>query len=111
MAARYSANAQWYRAVVEEVNDNCDDAAIYFLDYGNRELTTTKHIRLLDDDLSTDHLPAQAVCCALTKKNPSDLVEMLSKSQSKILPMRVDRLEPGVVGRLGGQELTLWITM
>lgn len=81
---------------------------IFFIDYGNRELTGVKNVRLLTESLTS--LPAQAVRCALTK-NPSDLSSVFSSSPSQFVRIKVDRVEPGGVGQLDEPELTLWVTL
>jgi hypothetical protein len=63
----------WYRSLIEEVNVKCDDLIIFFVDFGNRELTTAQSIRLLDDGMSVD-LPAQAQRVAL-KRSPIQYVD------------------------------------
>lgn len=105
VAGRYC--GQWYRALIESINIKCDDVVIFFIDYGNRELTTVKEIRLLDGNLT--FLPAQAVRCALTK-SPSSL-NSLSYNPAKHIRVKVDRTESGGVGRLDEPELTLWVTL
>ena len=95
----------WYRSLIEEVNVKCDDLIIFFVDFGNRELTTAQSIRLLDDGMSVD-LPAQAVRCVQTESNT-----LMTESLSKLINVRVDRVEPGGVGRLDEREYTLHVTL
>ena len=92
----------WYRSLIEEMNVKCDDLIIFFVDFGNRELTTAQSIRLLDDGMSVD-LPAQAVRCVQTESNT-----LMTESLSKLINVRV---EPGGVGRLDEQEYTLHVTL
>ncbi|KAI9549848.1 hypothetical protein GHT06_004542 [Daphnia sinensis] len=98
----------WYRALVEDINLRCNDVVIFFIDYGNRELTSVQSIRLLSDDMMK--LPAQAVRCALPKNTAMSELHALIK-ETRLVDMQVDRVEQGGVGRLDGQELTLWITL
>lgn len=98
---------QWYRALIESINLKCDDLVIYFIDYGNRELTTVKNVRLLSEKLTS--LPAQAVRCALTDR--PDLTTVFTNSPSQVVRMNIDRVESGGVGRLDEPELTLWVTL
>ena len=97
-------NGLWYRALIEKINFNCKDISIFFVDYGNRKLTTIESIRLLSEEFS-DFLP-QAVNCALSDSNAS-----ISPYELKCIDLIVDRVGYGGVGRLNGQEYTLWVTM
>ena len=105
VAGRFS--GQWYRAIVEEVNLNCEDVIIYFVDYGNRAINLVHDVRPLGPDLAT--LPAQAVFCKITNYSVSELREMLKNSHT--LKMHVDMEDPGGVGRLAGPEFTLIVTL
>lgn len=98
----------WYRALIEDINLKCDDIVIFFVDYGNRELTSVQSIRTLSDDMM--NLPAQAVRCALPKNTAMSELHV-SMNETQLIHMQVDRVEQGGVGRLDGQELTLWITL
>lgn len=98
----------WYRALIEDINLKCDDIVIFFVDYGNRDLTSVQSIRTLSDDMM--NLPAQAVRCALPKNTAMSELHVLM-NETQLIHMQVDRVEQGGVGRLDGQELTLWITL
>ena len=94
----------WYRALIEEINFNCNDVAIFLVDKGNRKLTTVESIRLLNERML--EVPARAIKCAL-----SDSKSSISPNELKILDLKVDRVEHGEVGRLHGPEYTLWVTL
>jgi hypothetical protein len=97
-------HGKWYRALIEEINFNCDDLAIFFVDYGNRKFATVQTIRLLGDGMSD--LPAQAVRCS-----QADSLTSVSHSEPKFVNVHVVRVDPGGVGRSDGQEYTLWVTV
>ena len=98
---------QWYRAIIDEVNLQCQDVTIFFVDYGNRAVNLVHDVRLLSKELAT--LPAQAVFCKITNYSVSELREMLKNSHT--LKMHVDMENPGGVGRLAGPEFTLNVTL
>ena len=100
-------NGQWCRAIIEEVNHNCRDISLFFVDYGKREITMVNDVRLLTRERPS--FPVQAVLCKFTN---CELREMLEKDAiRKWIKMRVELEEPGGVGRLHGPEYTLHISM
>ena len=96
-------NDQWYRAIIDEVNLQCQDVTIFFVDYGNRIVTMVHDVRPLNWKLAT--LPAQAVHCQVTN---CQVGELLTKEWNKIIVVK-EKL--GEVGRLHGPELTLIVSL
>lgn len=98
----------WYRALIEDINLKCNDLVIFFVDFGNRELTTIQSIRLFNHEMMS--LPAHAICCALPKSTAMSELVILSR-ETKSIHLQVDRVEQGGVGRLDEPELTFWVTL
>ena len=96
---------QWYRAIIDEVNLQCQDVTIFFVDYGNRAVNLVHDVRLLSKELAT--LPAQAVHCQVTNCQ----VREMAKIGGEWIKMQVDIEEPGGVGRLAGPEFTLIVSL
>ena len=67
VAAQYSADDLWYRAVVTTVQKS--DAEVCFVDYGNSELVPFSRLKQLNPEFAK--LPAQATPCCLVEIAPT----------------------------------------
>ena len=100
--AQFSADQQWYRALVVKVAGI--DCEVLFVDYGNRETVPLSRVKELKTDLVA--LPAQAVLCSLVGVKPSgkgwseEAVRMLDEV------MNETQLKVHVVGKSGEKYLT-----
>lgn len=68
--AKFSEDNCWYRAKVLKRKDN--KVEVFFVDYGNKDLTTDDQLRPLDPTLSTQAIPPQALECRLAHLVVSD---------------------------------------
>ena len=66
VAAQYSEDERWYRALVEEVT--IEGVRVTFVDYGNSEVVELQLMKHLTSDYS--NLPAQAIPCSLADVGP-----------------------------------------
>ena len=66
VAAQYSGDDLWYRAVVTAVQKS--DVEVCFVDYGNRELVPFSKLRQLNPEFAK--LPVQAIPCCLAEVAP-----------------------------------------
>ncbi|CAF1029256.1 unnamed protein product, partial [Adineta ricciae] len=68
LAARYTADNEWYRARVEKIENN-NRVSVYFIDYGNREvISDSSRFTTLPPGFS--QLPAQAHECDIAYVRP-----------------------------------------
>lgn len=115
--ARFSADGQWYRAVVEKVYASDPVAPqydVYFVDYGNRDRVTKAGMRPVPADLAA--VPPQAHPARLAWVRAPGLeadygieaAQRLSELVGGGKPLRavVERREPGAVG--GVQSTKGW---
>lgn len=63
VAAQYTLDESWYRAIVRDVNDAENCADIFYIDYGNSETVVTERLRELKPEFL--RLPAQALSFSL----------------------------------------------
>lgn len=63
VAACYSGDDNWYRALVLKTNSARDDVAVFYVDFGNSEDVPESRVRSLSQEFT--HLPFQAVECRL----------------------------------------------
>ena len=68
--AKFSEDNCWYRAKVLKRKDN--KVEVFFVDYGNKDITTDDQLRPLDPTLSTQAIPPQALECRLAHLVVSD---------------------------------------
>lgn len=88
--AQFSADQQWYRALVMKVAGI--DCEVLFVDYGNQETVPLSRVKELRADLAA--IPAQAVLCSLMGVKPSEeqwseeavtmLYEIMTETQLKV---------------------------
>ena len=83
IAAQYSADDLWYRAVVMAVQKS--DAEVYFVDYGNRELAPFSRLKPLHPEFAK--LPAQAIPCCLAEVAPSGGGEWSNEAADKVFEL------------------------
>ena len=63
VAAQYTLDENYYRAIVKDVNDTDNCADVFYVDYGNSETVVTERLRELKSEFL--RLPAQAVSFSL----------------------------------------------
>ena len=68
--AKFAEDNQWYRAKVLKRQQG--KVEVFFVDYGNKAITTDEQLRPLDPTLSTQVISAQAVECRLAHLLVSD---------------------------------------
>ena len=105
----------WNRALVEDVNSNCADLALFMVDDGKRLLMSD-----LRSNIRTSGLPeiawatpAQAFWCRLSDDSSASASHYQhSVSLNENFRFRVDDIKKGKVGRLGNEpELTVYVTI
>lgn len=111
VAARFSADGEWYRARIRRNDRDAKRADVLFIDYGNSETLPWSSLRPLNQSqFSTQTLKPQAVDAALSflqfPTSPEyleDAVDFISRTMSdKQLVASVDSTE---------KDGTLWITL
>ena len=61
--AQFTEDDVWYRARVTSVSGDSDDIEVFFMDYGNSEITKIERLRPITDDLNTENV--FAIECSL----------------------------------------------
>jgi hypothetical protein len=77
VAAKFSDDEFWYRAVIEEIEDDGKRFDVKFIDYGN--LSETKEIGILDESIT--QLPRLSKQCRLSK--PKNLINFSEAAEKK----------------------------
>ena len=83
VAAQYSADDLWYRAMVTAVGKS--DIEVCFVDYGNREVVPTSKVKRLNQEFTK--LPAQAMPCCLAELAPVDGGDWSAEVTEKLFEM------------------------
>lgn len=76
-AARYSEDGTYYRAQIESI-DEAGEAAVYFIDYGNREKVNQDCLMPLEDSLRQDYR-VQSIKCVL-----NDYLEIINRENALV---------------------------
>ena len=63
VAAQFTLDESWYRAIIRDINTTENYADIFYIDYGNGETVTTERLRELKPEFL--RLPAQAISFSL----------------------------------------------
>lgn len=93
VAAQYTLDDGWYRAIVRDVNDTENSANVFYLDYGNSETIVTERLRELKPEFLK--LPAQAVSLSLhgvdvnKQWSSKEVAQLESLILNKVLEMSV----------------------
>ncbi|EFX74662.1 hypothetical protein DAPPUDRAFT_251504 [Daphnia pulex] len=91
-------HGKWYRALIEEIDFNCEDLVIFFVDYVNPKI----HDRSIDSAAGRRDVGFTGPSRPLL----SDGFKEVHFSQRN-----GNHQHPGGVGRSDGQEYTLWVTV
>ena len=98
--AKFCEDDMWYRGMVECIA--VDLVSVFFIDYGNRQMTPAAHVLPLSAKLAK--IPAQAVRCCVSK-----LAEPLEDLKYNSIEFRVDKAIPGIVGKLNNNLELTWL--
>ena len=100
--AKFSQDGAWYRAKVLKRQQG--KVEVFFVDYGNKDVTTDDKLRPLDPTLSTQAVAPQAIECRLAHLVVADPTDgdhgeeaaiTLSESMGKPVAARVEDRKPG----------------
>ncbi|XP_068230002.1 RING finger protein 17-like [Palaemon carinicauda] len=68
---RFSADGQWYRAVVLSVMPDSQEVVVKYVDYGNKETTSTSRLRECPPAYHLETLPPFSLACSLWEVIPA----------------------------------------